>query len=72
MVSKSKSERIKTVNAKNLPKQLYAKKLIDSQDAPWFEASAKMEELAEKGEICYVGEYELVKVHKVSLLLVRQ
>lgn len=55
--------------SKALPKKLFAKWMIDSHDAPWIEPAQDIEELAEKGETVYIGEYKLVKVHKVNLSL---
>lgn len=54
---------------KSMPKTLYAKWLIDKPDAPWIEAEPQIEALAEKGETVHIGEYRLVKVHKVDLKL---
>jgi hypothetical protein len=68
-VKGTKSNRIVAQRGKVLPKRLYSKWLIDDVEAPWIDTEEKMEDLAEKGETVYIGEYRLVKVHKVDLKL---
>ena len=68
-VKGAKSNKTVAQHGKVLPKRLYSKWLIDNQDAPWIDTEENMEDLAEKGETVYIGEYKLVKVHKVNLAL---
>jgi hypothetical protein len=71
-VKGTKSNKIVAQHGKVLPKTIFAKWMLDSADAPWLEANTDIDELAEKGEEVFVGEYKLVKVGKVSLdLMVR-
>lgn len=68
-VKGTKSNRIVAQHGKVLPKRIYAKWLLDTAEAPWIDANEEMEDLAEKGETVYIGEYKLVKVRKVNLSL---
>ena len=68
-VKGTKSNKIVEQRGRPLPKKLYAKYVLDKPDAPWLDAAEEIEGLAEKDETLYVGEYKLVKVHKVSLVL---
>ena len=68
-VKGTKSNTIVEQHGKVLPKQVFVKWLIDDQDAPWLNVEEDIEALAERGETAYIGEYKLVKVHKVSLKL---
>jgi hypothetical protein len=63
----TKSNRIVESGGRLLPKNLYAKYLWSEADDPWLEANEEIEELAEKGETTFIGEYKLVKVHKAKL-----
>lgn len=51
-----------------MPKIIYAKWLW-TQAEPWLETEEEMRDLADKDESVFVGEYKLVKVHKVDLKL---
>lgn len=51
-----------------LPKTVFAKYNLADRD-PYLDAAEGVEELAEKDDTTYVGEYQLVKTHKVSLEL---
>lgn len=66
-VKGTKSNRIIAQGGKVLPKKLFAK--YNVSDDPFLQASDEMEEMAEKDETAYVGEYQLVKTHKVELKL---
>jgi len=61
------ADRIIAQHGRVLPQTLHAKYEWNNTDDPWLEAHEHIEVLAEKGETVYVGEYRLVKVHKVSL-----
>lgn len=65
-VKGTKANRIVEQQGRVLPKTIHVK-YEWSNDDPWLEAHEDMEELAEKGETVYIGEYKLVKVKKVSL-----
>jgi hypothetical protein len=64
----TKSAKIIEQQGRVLPKTLFAKYEWGNDD-PYLEADEHIENHAEKGETVYVGEYKLVKVHKVSLNL---
>lgn len=64
----TKASKIIEQRGRVLPKTLHVKYEWGNDD-PWLEANEEIEELAEKGETVYVGEYRLVKVHKVNLNL---
>lgn len=68
-VKGTKSNKIAVQHGKVLPKRVYVKWLLDHTEAPWLDVQEEMEDLAEKGETVYVGEYRLVKVRKVNLSL---
>ena len=67
-VKGTKATRIIEQHGRILPKTLHVK-YNWSDDDPWLEAHENIEVLAEKGETVYVGEYRLVKTHKVDLKL---
>jgi hypothetical protein len=67
-VKGTRSDRIIAQKGRVLPKTLHAKYVWTERD-PFLEADEDMEELAEKGETVYIGEYRLVKVRKVDLKL---
>lgn len=67
-VKGTKSDRIVVQRGRVLPKTIFAKYEMDDHD-PYLSAADEIEELAEKGETAYVGEYQLVKVRKVDLKL---
>ena len=64
-VKGTRANRVVEQGGRVLPKKLFSKYNID--DDPFFETTEDIEDLAEKGETAYVGEYQLVKVHKVKL-----
>lgn len=66
-VKGTKSNRIVAQHGKVLPKKVFVKWMIERADAPWLEVDEDVENLAEKGEMIYVGEYQLVKVREVNL-----
>ena len=67
-VKGTKSSKIVEQRGRVLPKTIFAKYEMDTRD-PYLEATAEINDLAEKDDVVYVGEYQLVKVHKVSLNL---
>jgi len=66
-VKGTKSNHIVAQHGKVLPKKVYVKWMIEQADAPWLEVDEDVENLAEKGETIYVGEYRLMTVRKVQL-----
>jgi hypothetical protein len=67
-VKGTKSNRIIEQRGRVLPKTVHVKYQWGDAD-PYLDAAEQIEELADKGETVYVGEYRLVKVHKVNLAL---
>lgn len=67
-VKGTKSAKIVEQRGRVLPKTIFAKYEWQNDD-PYLECSDYIENLAEKDETFYVGEYRLVKVRKVSLNL---
>lgn len=65
-VQGTKSQKIIEQRGRVLPKTVHVR-YEWANDDPYLEAAEEIEDMAEKGETVYVGEYRLVKVHKVSL-----
>jgi hypothetical protein len=65
-VKGTKAAKIIEQRGRVLPKTIHVK-YEWGHDDPWLEANEDVQELAEKGETVYVGEYRLVKVRKISL-----
>ena len=65
-VKGTKSQKIVEQRGRVLPKTVHVKYELDDRD-PYLEVAEEIEELAQKGETVYVGEYRLVEVRKVSL-----
>jgi hypothetical protein len=63
---KEKAVNIFAQKGKNVPKRVFVKWQWDQRE-PWLEADEEVVPLAKVGEAVYVGEYQLVKVHKVDL-----
>ncbi len=65
----TKSEKIVRVRGNLLPKRVFVKWDFGNNEDPWLTSAEGVEELAEKGETVYIGEYRLVQVRKVELEL---
>lgn len=68
-VKGTKSARIIEQRGRVLPKTIHAKYEWKNDDDPWLEAAEEIENLVEKDETAYIGEYKLVKVRKANLEL---
>jgi len=68
-VKGTKSDRIVEQKGRILPKKVFAKYNLNDERTPFLEIEEDIEALAEKGEMVYIGEYQLVNVRKVELKL---
>lgn len=68
-VKGTKSDRIVEQKGRVLPKIIHAVYEVWDTKDPYLEAAETIEELAEKGQTRYVGEYRLVRTRKVALKL---
>jgi hypothetical protein len=67
-MSKAQASKIFSQHGRVLPKTIHAKWIWDARD-PWLDAEEDMRTLADRDETVFVGEYKLVKIHKVELKL---
>jgi hypothetical protein len=65
-LDKVKAAKIFSQRGRVLPTRIVASWEWDQKE-PWLNAAQEIEDLAEKGDTVYVGEYRLVKTHKVEL-----